>query len=80
LRFGGVCMKHIAPTTNTAAPIGDKALHFKKVYELIGSNCRTGHTARALAKAGKIRPIYINQRTIRYSEKSVLELLAGGAR
>lgn len=66
--------------TNTAAPTGDRALHFRKVYDLIGSTCKTGHTARALAKAGKIREIRINERTIRYSEKSVLELLAGGGR
>jgi hypothetical protein len=55
----------------------DKAVDFRRVNELTASKCKTGHYARALAARGQIRPIKLNSRTIRYSEASVLALIAG---
>lgn len=61
-----------SPTTEA-----DRLLDFRAVHALIGSKCRTGHTARALAARGQIRSVRLNERVIRYSEKSVLALVAG---
>jgi len=55
----------------------DKLITFREVYALIGSTCKTAHSARALAKAGRIKAIHVNRRTIRYSQQSVLDLVAG---
>ena len=57
----------------------DRLLHFLVVNRLIGSRCRTGHTARDLMRKGLIKGIRINERVIRYSENSVLALIAGRA-
>lgn len=55
----------------------DRLIDFREVGQLVGLRCKTSHTARALAKRGQIREVYINDRTIRYSENSVLDLIAG---
>lgn len=55
----------------------DRLLHYRQVNELIGSTCKTGHTARALAARGLIRAVKFNARVTRYSESSVLALIAG---
>lgn len=55
----------------------DRAIDFRAVGRLLDLRCQTSHTARALAKRGQIREVYINDRTIRYSENSVLDLIAG---
>ena len=65
-------MSDAAPT-----PSSDRLIDFRRVYELLGLKCRTGHTARSLAKRGKIRAVYLNDRVIRYSEQSVMNLIAG---
>ena len=57
----------------------DRLLPFIEVNRLIGSRCRTGHTARALMRKGLIKGIRINERVIRYSENSVRTLIAGRA-
>jgi hypothetical protein len=57
----------------------DRLLPFIEVNRLIGSRCRTGHTALALMRKGLIKGIRINERVIRYSENSVLALIAGRA-
>jgi predicted DNA-binding transcriptional regulator AlpA len=57
----------------------DRLLHFREVHALIGSSCRTGHTARALAARNQIKAVRINGRVIRYSEASVRALIAGTA-
>lgn len=57
----------------------DRLLHFLVVNRLIGSRCRTGHTARDLMRKGLIKGIRINERVIRYSENSVRTLIAGRA-
>ena len=75
----------MAQATTPAGATGEKALTspadrllgFRQVYELIGSNCKTGHTARALAGRGLIRAVRLNERVLRYSEASVRELIAG---
>jgi hypothetical protein len=64
-----------APTT--ATPQGDRLLTFRQVAALTGSACKTGHHARELARRGQIRVVRINERTLRYSEQSVLALVAG---
>jgi len=61
----------------TATPQGDRLLHYKAVATLTGSDCKTGHHARELARRGQIRAVRINERVIRYSEQSVLALVAG---
>lgn len=55
----------------------DRLIGFREVYALTGSNCRTGHTARALAARGQIKAVRINERVMRYSLRSVLELVNG---
>ncbi len=52
-------------------------MHYKQVAALTGSDCKTGHHARELARRGQIRAVRINERVIRYSEQSVLALVAG---
>lgn len=52
---------------------------FIEVNRLIGSRCRTGHTARALMRKGLLKGTRLNSRVIRYSENSVLALIAGRA-
>ena len=59
--------------------MGDKLIDFRQVCELVGSRCKTGHTARVLAARGQIRAVRLNERVIRYSEQSVLDLIAGRA-
>jgi len=58
---------------------GDRLLHFREVHALLGSKCKTGHMARALAARGQIRAVHLNERVIRYSENSVRSLISGGA-
>jgi len=60
-----------------SAPKSDKLLRFQEVNLLIGSRCRTGHTARDLMRKGLIKGIRINGRVIRYSKNSVLALIMG---
>lgn len=55
----------------------DRLIDFREVGQLVGLRCKTSHTARSLAERGQIRAVYINDRTIRYSENSVLDLVAG---
>jgi hypothetical protein len=60
-------------------PATDRLLHYSGVNHLIDSKCKTGHTARSLAARGLIRGVRLNERVIRYSEASVLALIAGRA-
>jgi len=60
----------------TTAP-ADRLLHHREVYGLLSLKCRTGNTARAYAARGLIRAVKLNERTFRYSEASVLALVAG---
>jgi len=55
----------------------DRLLTFSEVGKLVGSHCKTGHYARSLAANGLIRSVRINSRVIRYSERSVMALIAG---
>lgn len=59
------------------ATSADRLICFREVHALLGMKCKTGHTARALAARGQIRAVRINERVVRYSEKSVRELIAG---
>lgn len=70
---------HRATSEKIAPAQADRLLNFRQVNELIGSSCRTGHTARALAARGQIRCVRLNERCLRYSEASVLALIAGRA-
>lgn len=66
--------------TTTAAPgetEADTLVDFREVYRLTGYRCRTGHTARALAERGQIKAVRINERVLRYSLRSVQELVNG---
>jgi hypothetical protein len=60
-----------------AAPTADEAIGFREVYRLLNLRCRTGHTALSYARRGMIRGIRLNARTMRYSRRSVMELIAG---
>ena len=68
-----------ADSRQTESPVSptDRLIHFREVHALIGSACKTGHTARALAARGQIRAVRLNERVVRYSENSVRELVAG---
>ena len=55
----------------------DRLIDFREVGQLLGLRCQTSHSARAYAARGQIRAVYINDRTIRYSANSVLDLVAG---
>lgn len=68
-----------ATSEKLASAQADRLLTFRQVHELIGSSCKTGHTARALAARGQIRCVRLNERCLRYSEASVLALIAGRA-
>ena len=68
-----------ATSEKLAPALADRLLNFRQVHELIGSSCKTGHTARALAARGQIRCVRLNERCLRYSEASVLALIAGRA-
>jgi hypothetical protein len=57
----------------------DKLVDFRVVNHLIGSRCRSSHTARALARRGLIKAVRINERVLRYSENSVRALVDNGA-
>lgn len=56
----------------------DTLLPFQTVYAMLGLRCRTGHSARNLAKRGLIREVRFG-RVIRYSRRSVEALVAGRA-
>jgi hypothetical protein len=55
----------------------DRLLTYQEVNSAIGSKCRTSHTARNLVRRGLIRQVRINERVIRYSERSVRDLVEG---
>ncbi len=60
--------------------VEDKLITFREVNEKIGSNCKTSHTARNLARRGLIRRVLVNARVCRYSAQSVADLVAGKLR
>jgi len=62
---------------DTVSAKSDRLICFREVHTLIGSACKTGHTARSLAARGLIRAVRINERVVRYSEHSVLALVSG---
>jgi hypothetical protein len=63
--------------TTTATSQGDRLLTFREVNRLIGSACKTSHTARTLAARGQIKVVRLNERLMRFSEASVRDLVAG---
>lgn len=69
------CAKNEA---NLATANADRLLRYQEVNRAIGSKCRSAHTARNLARRGLIKSVRINERVIRYSERSVLALVEGG--
>lgn len=69
-------MNSSAPKTREP---NDRLIDFRRVNELVGSACQTSHAARKLAARGLIRAVRLNERVLRYSEQSVLELIAGKA-
>jgi len=66
--------KNEAPTATAQA---DRLLTFREVNRLIGSACKTSHTARTLAARGQIKVVRLNERLMRFSEASVRDLIAG---
>ena len=66
-----------ATAKNTSPAVADCLLDFRAVHALIGSKCKTGHTARSLAARGLIRAVRLNERVVRYGQNSVLALVAG---
>jgi len=75
--FGASRTKTEEATNNPATAHADRLLTYQEVNSAIGSRCRTGHTARNLARRGLIRQVKINERVIRYSERSVRDLVEG---
>lgn len=62
---------------SNSSPEAPEAIDFREVYRLLSLRCRTGHTARSLARRGLIRRIDLSPRLHRYSRASVMELIAG---
>ena len=60
-------------------PPADRLLGFREVNRLVGSACKTSHTARNLARRGLIRAVRVNERFLRFSEASVLAFIRGQA-
>lgn len=60
-------------------PNPDSLIDFRQVNSLTASKCKTSHTARALAERGQIKAVRLNERVVRYSLRSVLDLVAGKA-
>lgn len=60
-----------------ASDVGDRLLTFREVNALLGLHCRTAHTVRGYAARGLIRAVRLNGRMVRYSQASVLALIAG---
>jgi len=58
-------------------PPADRLLGFREVNALVGSNCKTSHTARSLARRGLIRAVQLNERVVRFSEASVFAFING---
>jgi hypothetical protein len=58
-------------------PTPDRLVDHRRVNELLGLNCKTSHTARKYANQGLIRAVRINARVVRFSENSIIALLAG---
>ena len=59
------------------APPADKLIGFREVNRLVGLACKTSHSVRNLARRGLIRQVRLNDRCLRFSENSVLQLIAG---
>jgi hypothetical protein len=55
----------------------DRLVDHRRVNELLGLRCKTSHTARNYANQGLIRAVRINARVVRFSENSIIALLAG---
>ncbi len=55
----------------------DRLVDHRRVNELLGLKCKTSHTARSYANQGLIRAVRINARVVRFSENSIIALLAG---
>lgn len=55
----------------------DRLVDHRRVNELLGLKCKTSHTARIYADRGLIRAVRINARVVRFSENSIIALLAG---
>jgi predicted DNA-binding transcriptional regulator AlpA len=61
-------------------PPADRLIGFREVSALVGSACKTSHTARNLARRGLIRAVQINERVVRFSEASVLAFINGSTK
>ncbi len=72
-----MCVNQIYTNLSQSPLATDRLIDFREVGQLIGLRCKTSHSARSLADRGQIRAVYINDRTIRYSANSVLDLVAG---
>ena len=67
-------------TSPVQTPPADRLLGFREVNALVGSACKTSHTARNLARRGLIRAVQINERVVRFSEASVLAFINGSTK
>lgn len=61
----------------TTLPTTDRLIGFREVNRLVGSACKTSHTARNLARRGLIRAVRVNERYLRFSETSVRDFVGG---
>ena len=66
-----------APNGAINENVASRLIDFREVNRLTGSACKTGHTARALARRGQIIAVRLNERVIRYRLDSVLALVRG---
>jgi hypothetical protein len=67
-------------TSPVQTPPADRLIGFRDVNALVGSACKTSHTARNLARRGLIRAVRVNERVVRFSEASVRAFINGPAK
>jgi hypothetical protein len=79
-KYCGNLIPAMKPTLNEIPPPADRLLGFRAVNALVGSACKTSHTARNLARRGLIRAVQLNDRCVRFSERSVLDFIQKGER
>ena len=63
---------------NSDTIIEDTLVDFREAQRMLGSRCKTSHYALSLARRGLIRAVRLNERSVKFSRRSILELIARG--
>ena len=63
---------------NSDTLVEDVLVDFREAQRMLGSRCKTSHYALSLARRGLIRAVRLNERSVKFSRRSILELIARG--